>query len=144
MTGWRDLIVTSRPSHTEPEEASRQTPAIPALEVPLSLPPDLPHIRRARTPPETVVHHGPLAPLQSGWLVVYHDRNGVLCGGCDDRAHGTVESCQWDGMAWTVHLTDGQQLPLWAIRSVGKTDADGHVLAAWTVKDHGYDGDGRR
>lgn len=82
----------------------------------------------------------PTTPLAPGWLVAYRDRQGVLCGGCDDRPHGTVQECQWSGMAWTVHLTDGQQLPLLSIRSVGKTDGEGRLVAAWTVRECGYDG----
>jgi hypothetical protein len=82
----------------------------------------------------------PVEPVQPGWLVVYRDRRGVLCGGCVDRPHGTVEACRWDGNGWTVHLTDGQRLPLSIIRSVGQTDAAGHVRATWTVREHGYDG----
>jgi hypothetical protein len=93
--------------------------------------------------PQATPTYDPLAPpLGSGWLVVYRDRDWVLCGGCDDHAHGTVQSCEWDGTAWTVCLTDGQHLPLRAIRSVGQTDAAGNVVAAWTVRDHGYDGEG--
>lgn len=82
----------------------------------------------------------PDAPLQPGWLVVYRDQRGVLCGGYDDRQHGTVRGCTWDGAAWCVTLADGQTLTLAAILSVGKTDAAGHVVAAWTVRTHGYDG----
>ncbi len=83
----------------------------------------------------------PALPLQPGWLVVYRDQRGVLCGGCDDRQHGMVMECRWDGVAWTVHLTDGQRLPLSSIRSVGKTDGEGRLVAAWSVRAHGYDGD---
>jgi len=83
----------------------------------------------------------PASPLQSGWLVVYRDQRGLLCGGCDDRQHGTVHECRWAGATWTVHLTDGQRLPLTSIRSVGKTDGEGRLVAAWSVRAHGYDGD---
>jgi|CXWL01.1.fsa_nt_gi hypothetical protein len=79
-------------------------------------------------------------PLQPGWLVVYRDRQGVLCGGCDDRQRGTVDDCQWEEKGWTVHLMDGQRLPLSIIRSVGQTDDVGRIVAAWTVREHGYDG----
>lgn len=41
------------------------------------------------------------------------------------------------GEEWTVHLTDGQRLPLSSIRGVTKPDG-----AAWTVREHGYDGEG--
>lgn len=84
----------------------------------------------------------PMPPLQPGWLVVYRDRRGVLCGGCDDRAHGTVKECRWEGTGWTVHLTDGQRLTLSAIRAVGQTDEAGHLLEAYTIREHGYYGKG--
>jgi len=84
----------------------------------------------------------PLPPLHPGWLVAYRDRLGVLCGGCDDRAHGTVAVCLWERTTWTVMLTNGQRLPLPAIRSVGQIDAAGQLVTAWTVKEHGVDGNG--
>lgn len=87
-------------------------------------------------------NQSPDSPLQSGWLVVHRDRQGVLRGGSDDRAHATVRACQWDGHAWRVLLTDGQRLPLTAITAVGQTDATGRLIAAWTVRAHGYDGHG--
>jgi hypothetical protein len=76
---------------------------------------------------------GQTAPLHPGWLVVYRDRRGTVCGGCDDRLHGTVQACRWDENGWTVSLTDGQRLPLSSIRSVGQTDDAGQIVAAWTV-----------
>lgn len=82
----------------------------------------------------------PIPPIRPGWLVAYRDRNGALCGGCDDRQQGTVHECQWIGMAWIVLLTDGQRLSLTSIRSVGKTDSGGKIVAAWCVREHGYDG----
>jgi hypothetical protein len=84
----------------------------------------------------------PTPPLQPGWLVVYRDRRGVLCGGGEDREHGTVEECRWAGNGWTVHLIDWQRLPLSSLHSVGKTDSTGQIVAAWTVQAHGYDGEG--
>ena len=81
-----------------------------------------------------------IAPLQADWLVVYRDQKGVLCGGCDDRAHGTVDRCVWEGRSWSVCLTDGQRLPITAIRGVGQTDPTGRLVAAWTVREHGLDG----
>ncbi len=86
----------------------------------------------------------PTPPLQPGWLVAYQNRAGVLCGGCDDRQHGTVQECRWTGNGWTVELTDGQRLPLSIIRSVGRTDDVGKIVAAWTVREHGFDGEGPR
>jgi len=86
----------------------------------------------------------PTPPLQPGWLVSYRDGRGVLCGGCDDRQHGTVQESVWGGSGWTVHLTDGQRLPLSIIRSVGRTDDVGKIVAAWTVREHGFDGEGSK
>ena len=83
----------------------------------------------------------PLAePLRQGWLVCYRDRAGRLAGGCDDRRHGTVKTCAWIGSTWMATLTDGQQLPLSRIVSVGQTDEDGRVVSAWTTREHGYGG----
>ena len=94
------------------------------------------------TPPDSADE--PTPPIAPGWLVVYRDRRGGLRGGCDDRQHGTVEVCRWDGAGWMVHLTDGQQLPLLIIRAVGQTDATGRLIVAWTVPEHGFDGKGAR
>ena len=92
--------------------------------------------------PSLVATPRPIPPIRPGWLVAYRDQRGALCGGCDDRQHGTVQECRWKVEGWTVHLTDGQQLPLTNIRSVSKTDDAGKVVAAWTVREHGYDGEG--
>ena len=109
------------------EQAARLLERAPGKLRAITLPPDL-----------------PISPLQPGWLVAYRDREGRLCGGADDREHGTVQTCTWDGATWTVTLTDGQTLPLRAILSVGETDTEGRVVAAWTVRPHGYDGEGPR
>jgi hypothetical protein len=97
-------------------------------------------------PEATPVNHGqaevPLAPILSGWLVTYQDRAGKLCGGFEDKAHGTVQACRWEAGRWTVCLTDGQRLSLSTIRAVGQTDKEGRVLSVWTVREHGYDGNG--
>lgn len=85
---------------------------------------------------------GPTPPLQPGWFVAYRNQGGTLCGGCDERDAGTVQECQWDGRAWMAVLTNGDTLALSRIVSVGKTDAEGRVVAAWTVRQHGYDGEG--
>lgn len=82
-------------------------------------------------------------PLQPGWLVSYRDRQGRLRGGCDERGQATVQTCTWNGRGWLVILTNGEQLPLSRIVSVGQTDAQGRVIAAWTVREHGFDGGGQ-
>lgn len=84
----------------------------------------------------------PIAPLQPGWLVAYRDDSYRLRGGCDERDHGTVARLEWVQGSWTVWLTNGEALSLARIRSVGKTDADGQVVSAWTTRDCGYNGEG--
>lgn len=82
----------------------------------------------------------PEAPLRAGWLVAYRDGQGILRGGCEERDYGTVHECRWDGMTWSISLTDGNAIPLSRVVSVGKTDPKGNVIAAWTVRAHGYNG----
>jgi hypothetical protein len=106
-------------------------PPVPKAPTPSGLTPD--HQRRAGEP---------LAPILPGWRVTYRDKAGQLCGGAEDRARGTVLECRWESGQWIVSLTDGQRLPLWIIRAVGRTDQVGRILAAWTVREHGYDGNG--
>lgn len=79
-------------------------------------------------------------PLQPGWRIVYRDDQWQLAGGSDDPDHGTVQSCQWDGVTVTVTLTDGQTIPLSRIRSVAALDDKGRLMGVWTVSAHGYDG----
>ena len=79
-------------------------------------------------------------PLGSGWLVVYRDRTGTLRGGTDERDHGTVKECRWNGAGWLVALASGATLSLSSIRAVGQINEEGRLLAAWTVRDHGFDG----
>lgn len=86
----------------------------------------------------------PAEPVQPGWLVAYRNRAGRLCGGADDRQRGTVRGCHWIGGRWTVQLVNGENIPLALVRSVAKTDHGGQIVAAWVVREHGYDGEGRR
>ncbi len=79
-------------------------------------------------------------PLQPGWRIVYRDHQWRLAGGSDDPDHGTVDVCWREGGAWKVRLTDGQQIPWGRIRSVAAIDATGGCSGAWTVREHGYDG----
>lgn len=84
----------------------------------------------------------PIEPLQLNWLVAYRDRSGTLRGGSDDRLNGTVQECRWIGGRWSVQLVNGETIPLSIVSSVATIDGDGRVLAAWTVREHGYDGEG--
>lgn len=83
----------------------------------------------------------PTPPLQPGWLAAYRYHDGSLRGGCDERESGTVRECRWDGQGWTVVLSNGSSIPLSRVVSVGKTDGSGRIVAAWTARSHGYDGD---
>lgn len=83
----------------------------------------------------------PSPPLQSGWSITYRDKAGRLRGGCDEREAGTVHECRWDTAGWIVLLTNGDLLPLQRIVSVGKTDWEGRIVSAWTVRSHGYNGE---
>ena len=95
------------------------------------------HVETLDLPPDLLTE-----PLQPGWLVVYRDRAGRLAGGCDDRGRGVVKECRWNGSAWLVRLTNGGTLALRSVLSVGKTDATGKIIAAWTVRECGVDGEG--
>lgn len=106
----------------------------------------LPPVPEGQPSQATPEHQGPiqepLAPILPGWLVTYRNRQGHLCGGAEDREHGTVRECRWDAAHWMLCLTDGQQMPLSFIRAVGQTDVNGRICTAWTVREHGYDGNG--
>ena len=84
----------------------------------------------------------PTPPLQVGWTIAYMDDAWTLRGGFVDRSHATVEACRWTAGAWMVRLTDGQEIPLSRVRSVGAVDYKGRLYGAWTVREHGYDGEG--
>jgi len=79
-------------------------------------------------------------PLQPGWIVAYRDWENGLCGGWEAADKGVVSSCQWDGHGWMVTVVSGERFPLRAVVSVGKV-VDGRLVAAWTTREHGYDGE---
>jgi hypothetical protein len=89
---------------------------------------------------DALAHVPPVPPLEAGWFVTYTDRQGHLCGGWDDRQKATVTHCLWSERGWSVHLSDGQTIPLPAVRCVGQTNEQGELKAAWSVREHGYDG----
>lgn len=80
-------------------------------------------------------------PILPGWLVAYRGPDGKLRGGCDDREHGTVETGERREAAWTFTLTDGRVLPARAIVSVAQVAQNGRIVAAWTVRNFGLDGE---
>ncbi|BCA55312.1 hypothetical protein W02_24520 [Nitrospira sp. KM1] len=83
-----------------------------------------------------------VAPLRPGWLVAYRDRTGKLRGGFEERAAGTIQECRWEGNGWVVDLTNGESLPASIIQAVGRVNAEGRIIAAWSVRHHGLDGEG--
>jgi hypothetical protein len=94
------------------------------------------------SPPQVV--EPPASPLPRHCFVTYTDRQGHLCGGWDDRQRATVTQCEWTGRGWSIHLSDGQTIPFAAVRCVGQTNEQGELIAAWSVREHGYDGQGKR
>ncbi|MCA9420500.1 MAG: hypothetical protein KC592_05770 [Nitrospira sp.] len=103
-----------------PEKASTKSHAIPLNTEP----------RKQLTP-----------PLKPGWLVAYYDRTKQLRGGPSERDHSTVKTVKLGQNGWLVHLTDGTQLPERAIVSVGKVNQEGKVIAFWSTRYHGLDGE---
>jgi hypothetical protein len=110
--------------------------------------PQLPAESQTRSEAESVADRNtpsldqlpPAPPLQAGWLVTYTDSRGHLCGGWDDRQKATITLCLWTGQGWSVHLSNGQAISLTAVRCVGQMNEDGELKAAWSVRQHGYDG----
>lgn len=41
-----------------------------------------------------------------------------------------------------VELSNGSLISLQAVRAVGKLNAEGRLIGAWAVREHGYDGNG--
>lgn len=78
----------------------------------------------------------PETPLLPGWKVAFRERGRLL--------DGIVKQCIKTGQSWTVELSKGHTIPLQWITSIGKTDADGHVISAWDVRAHGLSGHERR
>jgi hypothetical protein len=85
----------------------------------------------------------PSSPLPRYCFVTYTDRQGRLYGGWNDRQKASVTHCVWSERGWSVHLSDGQAIPLAAVRCVGQTNEQGDLIAAWSVREHGYDGQGK-
>lgn len=107
----------------------------------------LPPVPGAAPPSQVTPDHQervgePIAPILPGWLVTYLDKAGKLSGGSEDPGHGTVQECRRDAGRWLVYLTDGQRVPLSLIRAVGQMGVHGRICAAYTVREHGYDGNG--
>lgn len=84
----------------------------------------------------------PVPPLPARCFVTWHDSNGKLCGGWDDRDTSIVKRCHGTGATSQVELSNGKTIPLRSVRAVGQLNAEGRLIAAWTVRAHGYEGEG--
>lgn len=83
----------------------------------------------------------PPSPLPPHCFATYTDSTGRLRGGWDERTACTVKQCLGVGADCKVELSNGATIPLRAIRAVGQLSAEGRLIAAWTVREHGYNGD---
>lgn len=79
-------------------------------------------------------------PLPPYCFVTYIDSQWRLRGGWDERNACTVRQCHGGGAACQVELSNGDFIPLQAVRAVGQLNAEGRLVAAWEVRDHGYNG----
>lgn len=79
-------------------------------------------------------------PILPGWLVAYRGPDGKLRGGWEERDHGTIRKGRFSDGGWIFTLTDGTEISVRAIVSVAQVALDGRVVAAWTVREHGLDG----
>lgn len=84
----------------------------------------------------------PASPLPAHCFVTYSDTQGRLCGGWDERNACTVKQCHGVGADCQIRLSDGHTIPLRAVRAVGQLNTEGRLIAVWTVREHGYDGNG--
>lgn len=85
----------------------------------------------------------PISPIPAGRLISYRGPDGRLCGGDLDRGRGTVAGSEYGPQGWVFTLSDGHSVSLSAIRGVTRLSSDGQVVEAWTVRAHGYDGEGQ-
>lgn len=92
---------------------------------------------------ETILNPGgsPIPPLQPTWLVCWRDQAWRLRGGHEEPSAGAVTACEWNGQSWQVKLGNGQRIPLRDVSAVAETK-DGRIVSAWSVRSHGYDGQG--
>jgi hypothetical protein len=86
----------------------------------------------------------PVPPIRPGWLITYRASDGRLQGGDFDRAHAAVAVSIYGDHGWTFTLTDGKTVPMQAIRGVAKKACDGRIVAGWTVREHGLEGEDQR
>lgn len=80
------------------------------------------------------------SPLPPYCFVTYTDSQWRLRGGWGARDTCTVRQCHGGGAACQVELFNRDLIPLQAVRAVGQLNAEGRLVAVWTVREHGYDG----
>lgn len=86
----------------------------------------------------------PVPPLAPGMLIAWFDAARKLQGGAEHRAKGTVKSVEFTATGFVIVTEDGSRVPERRIVSVARTDATGHVIAAWLVRAYGLDGNKKR
>lgn len=157
MMGWRDLIVSSKPCEGAPDKPAeghfvyfvdsvskyQNKSSLSIEDSARNSTSSNPSTEYTEPPLANVEGDSPIAPIRPGWLVAYRDPQGRLRGGSDERDQGTVAKVTWVHGSWTVWLTNGQALSLSMVRSVGKTNAEGRVITAWTTRDCGYNGENK-
>jgi hypothetical protein len=144
MIDWRTILKAT--SYTQNAQNEQNTPerddfadiadiaySISRQETPTAVPVVDPSAR-------SLVIERPASPLPSHCFVTYTDSQGRLRGGWDEQATSTVRGCHGMGQGCEVELSDGRRIPLRSIRAVGQTNENGRLMAAWTVRVHGYDG----
>jgi hypothetical protein len=146
MINWRTIL--KAPSYTQNTQNEQNTPeqdnfadiADIAHSITSQTPaPAVPMVDHSATSATSLIAGGPASPLPTYCFVTYTDCHGRLCGGGDERATSTVKGCHGTGQGCEVELSDGRRIPLRSIRAVCQTNEDGRLVAAWTVREHGYD-----
>jgi hypothetical protein len=144
VNNWRTILKTTtasqNPQNPQNEDRKAVFEDIANIEESISTKDDKPALVITRHPLLAESAEPPSSPLPRYCFVTYTDRQGRLCGGWDDRQKATVKECVWTARGWSVHLSDGQAIPLAAVRCVGQTDEQGALKAAWSVREHGPDG----
>lgn len=129
LTKFLDETLEDQTDITDTKPGSAQ---MSGLSVPLS------GILAEKIPSPPVAQPAPVLPARS--FVTYLDSTGRLCGGWEEWNTCTVRHCLGVGDDCQVELSSGGMISLRAVRAVGQLNAEGRQMAAWTVREHGYDG----
>ena len=74
-------------------------------------------------------------------LVAWRDELGRLQGGDEDRLKGTVKETVVGSDGFTFIMEDGTRVPERRVVSAARLNAQGKVVAAWSTRAHGIDGE---